>query len=452
MAFQLVKLIGSPVNVNTNLNPLGEWDNSTNYVVADVVSYQGSSYICVADNNNTLPTDTAYWMVLAEAGANTVTVRNTTGSTLYKGTVVYINGASGNFPTVAKALATGDPTSAQTLGFVYADISNNSNGEVITEGNLYDLDTRTTATHPFTSDTLANGNQLYLSPDTAGYVTNVKPSAPDHLVYVGTVVNTGTSNGEILVKVMNGFELQELHNVAISSVADNDIIQYDSATSLWKNEVLNKSSVGLGNVDNTSDVNKPISTATQTALDGKVDENTAITGATKTKITYDSKGLVTAGADAAIADITGLQTALDGKLANVVEDTTPQLGGYLDITGYGFTIEATAGENLVAGNLCYLKSDGKYWKADNSAESTASTKLVIATETINANATGTLLTYGQFTTSGLNAGSNYFVGSTGGITATTPTTQDYVIRPIGTASSTTVLEFNPSVTWATYRA
>lgn len=52
----------------------------------------------------------------------------------------------------------------------------------------------------------------------------------------------------------------------------------------------------------------------QTTLDGKVDENAAITGATKTKITYDAKGLVTAGADAAIADITGLQTALDGKV------------------------------------------------------------------------------------------------------------------------------------------
>ena len=64
-----------------------------------------------------------------------------------------------------------------------------------------------------------------------------------------------------------------------------------------------KADVGLGNVDNTSDANKPISTATQTALDGKVDENGAITGATKTKITYDAKGLVTAGADATTTDI-----------------------------------------------------------------------------------------------------------------------------------------------------
>lgn len=64
-----------------------------------------------------------------------------------------------------------------------------------------------------------------------------------------------------------------------------------------------KTDVGLGNVDNTSDANKPISTAQQTALDTKVDKNAAITGATKTKVTYDAKGLVTAGADATTTDI-----------------------------------------------------------------------------------------------------------------------------------------------------
>ena len=35
---------------------------------------------------------------------------------------------------------------------------------------------------------------------------------------------------------------------------------------------LNKSAVGLGNVDNTSDANKPVSTATQTALDAKTNK------------------------------------------------------------------------------------------------------------------------------------------------------------------------------------
>lgn len=80
-----------------------------------------------------------------------------------------------------------------------------------------------------------------------------------------------------------------------------------------------KLDVGLGNVDNTSDVNKPVSTAAQTALDTKVDENAAITGATKTKITYDAKGLVTAGADIAATDLpTGIDAIkiADGSISN----------------------------------------------------------------------------------------------------------------------------------------
>jgi hypothetical protein len=59
-----------------------------------------------------------------------------------------------------------------------------------------------------------------------------------------------------------------------------------------------------GSVSNTEfQTLNGVTSAIQTQLDGKVDENAAITGATKTKITYDAKGLVTAGADATTADI-----------------------------------------------------------------------------------------------------------------------------------------------------
>jgi hypothetical protein len=56
-----------------------------------------------------------------------------------------------------------------------------------------------------------------------------------------------------------------------------------------------KTALALDNVNNTSDANKPVSIAQQDALNAKVDENAAITPSTKTKITYDAKGLVTAG-------------------------------------------------------------------------------------------------------------------------------------------------------------
>jgi hypothetical protein len=62
--------------------------------------------------------------------------------------------------------------------------------------------------------------------------------------------------------------------------------------------------IGAGAVSNTEfGYLDGVTSAIQTQLDSKVDENAAITGATKTKITYDAKGLVTAGADATTADI-----------------------------------------------------------------------------------------------------------------------------------------------------
>jgi hypothetical protein len=71
-----------------------------------------------------------------------------------------------------------------------------------------------------------------------------------------------------------------------------------------------KTALALNNVDNTSDANKPISTATQTAIDLKVDKNSNIVSATKTKITYDEKGLVLAGTDISAADLpTGIDAA-----------------------------------------------------------------------------------------------------------------------------------------------
>lgn len=104
-----------------------------------------------------------------------------------------------------------------------------------------------------------------------------------------------------------------------------------------------KSDVGLANADNTSDLDKPVSTATQTALNAKLTKNTSITGATKTKITYDANGLVTGGADATTADIAdstnkryvtdAQQTVISGISGTNTGDQTITLTG--DVTGSG---------------------------------------------------------------------------------------------------------------------
>ena len=87
-----------------------------------------------------------------------------------------------------------------------------------------------------------------------------------------------------------------------------------------------KTALALDNVNNTSDANKPVSTAQQDALNAKVDENAPIVAATKTKITYDAKGLVTAGDILDAADMpTGINAANIGT--GVVSSTE---FGYLD--------------------------------------------------------------------------------------------------------------------------
>jgi hypothetical protein len=165
--------------------------------------------------------------------------RNSTGSTLYKGTIIYLNGATGQLPNFVKARADIEATSAGTFGVVIADIANNSNGWVNTIGLLDGIDTRTSATHPFTDATLAVGQTIYLHPTIAGYVTNVKPSAPDHIVYIGKVINVGpASQGAIVYRIQNGYELEELHNVKISSETNNQVLSYDSTQNVWVNRTL----------------------------------------------------------------------------------------------------------------------------------------------------------------------------------------------------------------------
>jgi hypothetical protein len=65
----------------------------------------------------------------------------------------------------------------------------------------------------------------------------------------------------------------------IVSPTNNQTLFYDSASTKWVNHMLIKGDVGLSNADNTSDVNKPISTATQTALNTKIDNTQSIINA-----------------------------------------------------------------------------------------------------------------------------------------------------------------------------
>lgn len=150
-------------------------------------------------------------------------------------TAVKVSGATGGRLSVDYAKADVDLNSADTIGLVCETIATNQEGFILTVGQLLDVNT----TGSLQGETWADGDVLYLSPTTAGRITNIKPTgATGHIVVMGYVEYAHAVNGKIYVKIMNGWELDELHNVYINpgTLANNNLLAYESATALWKNK------------------------------------------------------------------------------------------------------------------------------------------------------------------------------------------------------------------------
>jgi hypothetical protein len=147
---------------------------------------------------------------------------------------VRVTGAQGQRLKVDLAQATNDTLSAETIGLVTETINNNQEGFITTSGLVRGINT----TGSLQGETWEDGDILYLSPTTAGNATKVKPVAPNHLIILGYVIRAHINQGSIFVKVDNGYELDELHNVKITSAANNNVLAYTSATDIWENKTV----------------------------------------------------------------------------------------------------------------------------------------------------------------------------------------------------------------------
>jgi hypothetical protein len=220
-----------------------EFDDITKgYVVGSRwVLDNGNVYIC---SDNTL--DNAVWALETIGGGDMfkavydtdndgnvdkaetvqIIVRNSTGVTLTKGQIVYLSGATGNRPNAVLSQANAEATSSKTIGWVPVNIPNNSDGFVAVSGSDHNLNTSA-----FTA-----GDALWLSPTVAGGMTATKPTQPDHAVFIGYCARSHPTQGRIVFKIQNGYELQDLHNILITSVANNQGLYYEDSSQLWKNK------------------------------------------------------------------------------------------------------------------------------------------------------------------------------------------------------------------------
>ncbi len=153
-----------------------------------------------------------------------IQIKNTSGGQLVPGNVIYITGSNGSNVTVNKASASSEATSSKTFAVVVDTIANNETGRCIQDDFVDNLDT----------SAFTEGAAIWLS-TTAGLFTTTVPAQPNHGVFIGYVVRSHASAGRILVKIQNGYELEELHNLLIQSKATGDSLFYDGTTGLWKN-------------------------------------------------------------------------------------------------------------------------------------------------------------------------------------------------------------------------
>lgn len=225
----------------------------------------------------------------------TVRARNNTGGALTNGTPVYVTGATGNRPTIAKADADARPTAETLIGLVTdtAGIANNADGHVTVFGLVRELNT----------SGFSEGATLYLSDGTSGTFTATKPTtASSFVVRVGYVLRSHVSQGVILVSPQY-----------MGSVSGDGVLNAASAAAI-------RSLIGLGYF---------------------------ATGTDATNLTGTLNAARIADGSLSIAKTGGLQAALDAK-ANA--SATVNLTGAQTVAGEKTFSDTIRGNVTVLGN------------------------------------------------------------------------------------------------------
>lgn len=156
--------------------------------------------------------------------------KNNSGVQINKGEFVMATGAQGDRITIAKAVTDGSVDPQYMIGVAASDIPNGSEtGLIIVYGILKGIDT----------DLWPVGTILYPDPTTPGWWTSTQPAAPSIKTSIAIVLRQQENTGRIYVRMTNGSVLGGTDsNVQFTTLADNDILTYDSTQEYWKNQNL----------------------------------------------------------------------------------------------------------------------------------------------------------------------------------------------------------------------
>lgn len=209
---------GSTATVSLNANYQTAGTYVTSVTGTAPITASGTTAVTVGIDQTTITANSA-----TNASVLRAYVKNSTGTTLNKGQVVYISGSDGANALISLSTASTEAGSSKTLGILAQTLTTGQHGYVIENGLLVDIDTSAATA----------GQSIWLGNTPGSFVFGAPPAEPSHSVYLGVVTRVQQNNGEILVKVQNGYEIDELHDVSAASPSDGDIIQYKTSSSLW---------------------------------------------------------------------------------------------------------------------------------------------------------------------------------------------------------------------------
>lgn len=263
---------------------------------------------------------------------NVALVYNNSASTITNGQVVAVNGAQGQRPAVVLAEADSEPLSAATLGVATEDIAAGAEGFICTFGLIRGIDTS-----GFTA-----GDPVYLS-QTAGAFTATRPTAPNHTVFLGWVIKVNASSGELFLNINNGWELDELHNVLITSPSSGNTLIYDGNQSVWVNANLT-ASTGINVTNGNGSITLTNTGVTSLAGTASQVNVSASTGA----VTLSLPSTINVNTTGSAGNVTGVVAVANGGTGL----STAPANGQIDIgNGTGFTrTTLTAGANVLIVN------------------------------------------------------------------------------------------------------
>ena len=291
------------------------------------------------------------------------TVYNNTGSIIPKMSAVYITGGHGDQPTVTLASASSESTSSKTYGVTAEAIGINQLGKVIVSGALTGLNTD--QFNPTAPSGNVNGTSVWLS-TTAGGLTTTVPTDPNHSVFIGTIIRTHQNEGIIEVKIQNGYELNELHNVSVDSVTTGQFLYYNGTSELWQPEPVlfsDGTNIGIGTITPSKklDINGDVN------IDGNLTFDSYTESVVANGNSGTSKTLSLASGTVHTCTLTGnctftMPTATAGKSFSLFLNSG--VGNYTaTFTGVRWADSATPTATITASKVDIYSfiSDGTYW-------------------------------------------------------------------------------------------